>query len=253
MLKLLQSAASWNIIISKEMILVNKSLGATLHSLRRAAGLTQQRVTELLRERGYEVQSAAVSKWEKDMTMPNAGQFLALCEIYSVSDVMGTFTGKNGPTALLNDAGRKLVDDYITVLVASGLYSGMPGYRQRTLPLYDLAASAGTGQFLDGESYKLIDASDAPRRADFAVRIAGDSMEPEIHDGSVVWVHGCETLSSGRIGIFVYGGQAYCKRLRVNSAGVMLISANMDYAPIVVREEGELRVCGEVVGAAVPR
>lgn len=231
---------------------VNKSLGATLNSLRRAAGLTQQRVTELLRERGYDVRSAAVSKWEKDMTMPNAGQFLALCDIYSVSDVMGTFTGKHGPTAQLNDAGRKLVNDYITVLVASGLYSGMPGYKQRVLPLYDLAVSAGTGQFLDGESYTLIDASDAPRRADFAVRIAGDSMEPDIKDGSVVWVHSAETLSSGRVGVFVYGGQAYCKRLRVNSTGVMLISANSAYAPIIVRDAGELRVCGEVVGVAVP-
>lgn len=232
---------------------MNKSLGATLNSLRRSAGLTQQRVTELLSGYGYDVQPAAVSKWEKDMTMPSAAQFLALCDIYSVSDVMGTFTGKAGPTAQLNDAGRRLVDDYIRVLVASGLYSGMPGYRQRTLPLYDLAVSAGTGQFLDGESYELIDASDAPRRADYALRIAGDSMEPEISDGSVVWVHGCETLESGKIGVFAYGGQAYCKRLRINSTGTMLISTNIDYAPIIIRDFGELRVLGEVVGAALNR
>ena len=226
-----------------------KSLGTILTRLRRDSGYTQIRVTELLAERGFEIQPAAVSKWEKDMTMPNAAQFLALCEIYNVTDVMSTFTG-HGLTSQLNEDGRRLVSEYIRVLAASGLYS-KPSRGAHSLPLYDLAASAGTGQFLDGESYVLIDASDAPDRADFAVRIAGDSMEPDIPDGSIVWVHGCETLESGRIGVFVYGGQAYCKRLRVNSVGVMLISSNSDYAPIIVRPENELHVCGEVVGIAI--
>ena len=99
---------------------MKKSLGATLHQLRREAGLTQSRVCEKLAERGFEIQNAAVSKWEKDMTMPNAAQFLALCEIYSVTDVMGTFTGR-GETAGLNEAGRKLVSEYVRVLSASGL------------------------------------------------------------------------------------------------------------------------------------
>lgn len=58
---------------------MHKSLGATLTSLRRMAGYTQVQVTRLLAERGYEIQSAGISKWEKDLTMPNAAQFLALC------------------------------------------------------------------------------------------------------------------------------------------------------------------------------
>lgn len=226
---------------------MHKSLGETLTRLRRDCGYTQSQVAVLLAEKGFEIRPAGISKWEKDMTMPNAAQFLALCEIYSVTDVMGTFTDR-GETSGLNEAGRRLVSEYVRVLSASGLYSKASS---RTLPLYDLAASAGTGQFLDGESYSMIDASDAPERADFAVRIAGDSMEPDVPDGSIVWVHGCETLDSGKIGIFVYGGQAYCKRLRVNSLGVMLISSNSDYAPIIVRDEVDMRVCGEVVGIAI--
>lgn len=229
---------------------VTDSLGTILTRLRREAKLTQAQVTTQLARYGFEIQPAGISKWEKDLTMPNAGQFLALCRIYSVTDVLGTFTGV-GPTAQLNEAGRQLVADYIHVLVESGLYSKDAPREAQAIPLYDLAASAGTGQILDGESYKLIDAADAPRRADFAVRIAGDSMEPVIPDESIVWVHSCETIGSGHIGIFLYGGQAYCKRLRVNSVGVMLISANRDYAPIIVREGEELRVLGEVVGIAV--
>lgn len=158
---------------------MHKSLGATLTSLRRMAGYTQVQVTRLLAERGYEIQSAGISKWEKDLTMPNAAQFLALCQIYGVTDVLGTFTD-SGASSNLNEEGRRLVANYVRVLEASGLYAETKPSAARTLPLYDLAVSAGTGQFLDGESYELIDSYDAPRRADFAVRVAGDSMEPDI-------------------------------------------------------------------------
>ena len=230
---------------------MKKSLGTTLHELRRESGMTQTRVCEELAARGFEIQSAGVSKWEKDMTMPNAAQFLALCSIYGVSDVLATFTGADGAMAGLNPEGRRMVAQYIRILQASGLYAEAPAEDGRVLPLFDLAASAGTGQFLDGDSAEPIDASNAPERADFAVRIAGDSMEPVIHDGSVVWVRRCQELAGGKIGIFILGGQAYCKRLRLDGRGAALISANSKYAPIIPTEGDDLRVCGEVVGVAI--
>ena len=146
--------------------------------------------------------------------------------------------------------GSQVVADYIRVLLASGLYAETeaPEKSGRVLPLYTLAASAGTGQFLDGDDCEPIDASAAPEEADFAVRIAGDSMEPEIHDGQIVWVRRRETLESGRTGIFVLGGMAYCKRLHVDEKGACLISVNPAYAPIALTPESEFRVCGEVVG-----
>ncbi len=227
---------------------MRKSLGAILNSLRREAGLTQPRVSELLAAEGVDIKPAGISKWEKDMTMPNAAQFLKLCEIYGVTDVMGTFTDKKCGASALNSEGRKLVSNYIRVLIASGLYAEAEPESGRVLPLYTLAASAGTGQFLDGDDCEPIDAENAPRDADFAVRIAGDSMEPEIENGQIVWVRRRETLDSGKVGIFVVGGMAYCKRLHVDEKGACLVSANPAYAPIVLTPETEYRVCGEVVG-----
>ena len=84
------------------MIRLKKSLGTILTSLRREAGLTQPRVSELLAAEGIDIKPAGISKWEKDMTMPNAAQFLALCAIYGVTDVMATFTGAGGSLAGLN-------------------------------------------------------------------------------------------------------------------------------------------------------
>ena len=101
---------------------------------------------------------------------------------------------------------------------------------------------------MDGDDCEPVDASAAPEEADFAVRIAGDSMEPEIEDGQIVWVKRRETLESGRVGIFVVGGMAYCKRLHVDENGACLMSANPAYGPIELTPETEYRVCGEVVG-----
>ena len=233
------------------MIPVKKSLGEILGELRRESGLTLRGVCAELAGRGFEIQPAGVSKWEKDMTMPNAAQFLALCEIYSVSDIALTFAGRSSPLAGLNAAGRRLVEDYVRVLAASGLYSDEEPAAGRVLPLYDLAVSAGTGQFLDSEGSVPIDAENAPQRADFALRVAGDSMEPVIADGAVLWVRRCAELAPGRIGIFVLNGQAYCKRLRRGARGAELVSENPAYAPISPREGDSLRVLGEVIGAAV--
>ena len=225
---------------------MKKSLGTTLTALRREAGLTQPQVAELLGHEGYPLRPAAISKWEKDLTQPNAAQFLALCRIYSVRDVLSAFLGEGDALSGLNAEGRRLVDGYIRVLLASGLYAEEP--EARTLPLYHLAASAGTGQFLDGDSSEPIDAPGAPPEADFAVRIAGDSMEPEIADGAVVYVRSREVLESGALGIFIYRGEAYCKRLAQSKNGAQLVSVNPSYAPIDIREGEQFRVCGEVVG-----
>lgn len=232
------------------MMSVRNSLGETLTALRREAGLTQPAVASLLAGLGHPLQPAAISKWEKGQTLPNAAQFLALCRIYGVRDVLSVFLGEPGPLSGLNGEGRRLVEGYVRVLLASGLYPADAPEREtpRTIPLYHLAASAGTGQFLDAYSSEPIDASGAPEEADFAVRIAGDSMEPDIKDGQTVFVRSRDELESGQIGIFIFRGDAYCKRLKRDAHGASLVSLNPRYAPIVLPEGEQVRVCGEVVG-----
>jgi len=119
----------------------------------------------------------------------------------------------------------------------------------RTLPLYRLAVSAGTGELLDGTDYDTVEVGDeVSPNADFGVRIAGDSMEPRFVHGQIVWVHRQETLRSGEIGVFLYNGAGYCKRLEYAAGRVELVSLNPRYAPIRVAEGDELRVFGRVVG-----
>ncbi len=221
-------------------------------SLRKEAGYTQPKVSELLAQEGIDIRTAGISKWEKGLTQPNASQFLILCKLYGVTDVMGTFMDTPTPLDALNDEGKRLVDNYVRVLVASRLYEAQPPEKAaRLLPLYRLAASAGTGQILDGDDYELMEVPDhVPEAADFGVRIAGDSMEPEIKNGATVWVERRETLPAGHIGVFYYNGQAYCKRLECREGEAYLVSLNPAYAPICMDAALGLKVFGEVVAVS---
>ena len=55
---------------------------------------------------------------------------------------------------------------------------------EKTVPLFGTAAAAGPGEFDTGLPFEEY-AVPASSRADFAVRVSGDSMEPVLHDGQI--------------------------------------------------------------------
>lgn len=227
------------------------NIGKTLARLRREAGLSQSELAARLSMLGVDVTNQAVSKWESGSSLPNARQFIILCAALGVEDVLGEFTnGKYGAYAGLDSEGRKKLAEHKSLLVSSGRYSikkAVP-HIVRTLPLYSLAVSAGTGQFLDGENYEMVEVGEeVPEGANFGVRVAGDSMEPEYHDGQIVWVRQQRSLMTGETGIFLYDGCAYLKRLAAREDRMALHSLNPAYADILVSPELPLRVLGKVL------
>lgn len=118
------------------------------------------------------------------------------------------------------------------------------------IPLYCLPTSAGTGQFLDSDDYEItaFPAEEVPGRANFAVRISGDSMEPKFHNDDIAFVQQTQDLKPGEVGIFILNGEGYIKELRQQEEGegIYLHSLNERYAPIIVRASDDLRVVGRV-------
>ncbi len=226
-------------------------LGEIIAARRKELGINQAELAQRLLLAGMSVSNQAISKWEKGTTLPNAKQFLALCKVLDIEDINGSFI--SGSTGLLHDLnmeGRKKALDYIELLRESGRYA--PERKQdcflRTLPLYSLAVSAGTGQFLDGEDYEMVEVgAEVPDGSNFGVRVSGDSMEPEFHDGETVWVHQQRSLMTGEIGIFLYDGSAYLKQLIAKNETVALHSLNPKYKDIVISSELPLRVLGKVL------
>lgn len=97
----------------------------------------------------------------------------------------------------------------------------------RVIPLYVSPAAAGYAAPVCGEDYEnLTVTGDVPQGAELAVRIQGDSMEPFIHDGGVVYVNH-DPLRSGDVGIFCVDGDMLCKQYYRDPLGmVYLFSLN---------------------------
>lgn len=229
-----------------------RNIGKIISQRRKARGLSQGELAEKLCDMGCPVSNQAVSKWENGSTMPNARQFLLLCRVLKVEDVWGLFgESSGGLLGGLNREGRAKAREYIQLLQSSGLYAAEEEEKTeklRCLPLYSLAVSAGTGQFLDGEDYEMVEVGrEVAEGANFGVRVAGDSMEPEFHDGQIIWVRQQRSLMTGDIGIFLYDGSAYLKQLVARESSMALHSLNPAYEDIIVSPELPLRVLGKVL------
>lgn len=118
--------------------------------------------------------------------------------------------------------------------------------------IYDQPAAAGLGNYLDGAEYVKIGFPKriVPRGTDFAVRISGDSMTPDIRDGGLVFVKSQPVIENGQTGIFVLDGNSYCKELKIDRGNkqVRLVSRNPKYSDIIISNENDLRTVGRVLG-----
>ena len=113
------------------------------------------------------------------------------------------------------------------------------------VPLYDIAVSAGTGQFLDSEHYEVVWLKkEPPRGTTFMVKVNGDSMEPQIHNGDRIFVQQQPQVRETEIGVFYLDGDVYVKEFW----GSHLSSINPNYGDIELDKFETVRCYGRVLG-----
>lgn len=230
-------------------------IGTRISEARKKAGMTMNQLSDLLRNYGVDISGGAISKWEVGKNMPNPYHLMALCHALGISDPLRYFSVSYRP--LLNDEGLRRISEYADDLVASGKYRPRPKkkaeIRYIDMPISNLRVSAGTGSLLDEGSFETVSfpESEVPDRAEFGVRVSGNSMEPVYHDGQIVWVERCEELNSGEVGVVIYDGEGYIKLYEekepndgdneffIDSYGKrhmqpILISYNSSYQPIII-------------------
>lgn len=91
--------------------------------------------------------------------------------------------------------------------------------------------SAGTGELIYEDSFEeCVEIPDVPkyRRAAYAVKVSGNSMEPLYHDGDILLIESTKTIEIGEIGIFNVSGNAFVKKRGESE----LISLNPEYSNI---------------------
>jgi repressor LexA len=85
----------------------------------------------------------------------------------------------------------------------------------------------------------------------FSLKVVGNSMEPKISDGDTLIVQKRDSAENGDLVIVMVNGDDACvKRLRKLKDGIMLISSNPAYDPIIYTaqevESLPVRIVGKV-------
>ena len=203
------------------------------------------------------VSKSAVSHWLSGDNSPNIEVLAKICQKYDVkmSELLNdqtdfSFLEKQHikKYRTLDRYGKKAVDDLLENEYAR-CTNVIDEPKVITLPMAELKASAGTGQWLGDDEYTTwVDVLDTPeaRRANVVIEVSGDSMLPDYHDGDLVLVKLNAEPRENEIGIFIIENNGYIKKLGKNK----LISINKEYPDIPFADGIEVNFIGKVIGIA---
>ncbi len=107
--------------------------------------------------------------------------------------------------------------------------------------------SAGFGDMLEdfeNREKMYVTYTEESRKADFMLKVDGDSMRPKFNDGDYILIRKQPAVEVGQIGIFAHNGNGYVKKF----GGDRLISLNPKYDDIMVN--GDTICFGLVLGIA---
>ena len=238
---------------------LKKYIGNQIKTFRKSAGFTQDELAKRLN-----TTKQTISRYEKGDRKANQDMLFELCDIFGVS-IDDFFPSQNealqSPTAssiqtiydelkpprqvkVLNYAERQLNEQRDEEETKVNEVSEV--IQLYSYDYYDHPASAGTGQYLNDVRVERIELP-VDIDADFVIPIKGDSMEPDYHDGDLVFIQTSVDLNDGVIGVFNYNGDAYIKQLVIDEDLAYLHSLNPEYKDMPITPETDFRIIGEVV------
>lgn len=91
---------------------------------------------------------------------------------------------------------------------------------------------------------------EGPRKADYALKVDGDSMVPTLQNGDTIFIRQQDVLENGEIGVVLIDDTACVKHVYTHEGGLLLVSDNPAYPPRVVeaRDCEYLKILGKVIG-----
>lgn len=237
---------------------LKKYIGTQIKMFRKSAGFTQDELAKRLN-----TTKQTISRYEKGDRKANQDMLFELCDIFGVS-IDDFFPSQNESTQLptssqIQNIYDQLEDDRQKKVVTYAERQLKEQNEEETkinevseviqlysYDYYDHAASAGTGQYLNDVRVERIELP-VDIDADFVIPIKGDSMEPDYHDGDLVFIQTSVELNDGVIGVFNYNGEAYIKQLVIDKDQAYLHSLNPAYKDMPITPDTDFRIIGEVV------
>lgn len=207
-----------------------ETLGGRIRQRRMELGLTQ---LELAQRLGYKSKTS-ITKIESDVSTLNQPKIIAFAKALNTTPayLMGW---DQEPEWNVEPA--SLGKNFIRVPVLGRVAAG--------IPIESISN-------VDDDDFEDIPVAPGDEHDYFALRIKGDSMVPMISDESVVIVKVQPDAESGDVVIAtVNGDDATCKRLKKFDGGIMLLSENPAYNPMIFRSDDikslPVRILGKVI------
>lgn len=233
------------------------SYAELIRNSRRGKGLSQEELGAMV-----SVGKNAVGAWESGRSRPDLSSVPVICEALDLS--LGDFFGIPEAEAqaaasavpeevavryrALTPAHRKMVLREMDMLLEMQEEARKAPRKLMRIYRNELSACAGTGISIGESRGEAVWIEETPvtKQADELVRISGDSMEPEFHDGDWVLVAHGASIRPGEIGIFTNGDTGYIKVYQRDG----LHSLNPAYPTLFFHGEDEVRYIGKVLGIA---
>lgn len=150
----------------------------------------------------------------------------------------------------LDEHGKKAVDCILNVeyeRVEATRTPVIPISNIITLSEFEQPVSAGKGVYLGDGSQTItreVPNTEETRKADFILRVSGDSMEPKYSDGDRLLIKRQHDVNVGEEGIFILNNEGFVKKRETDR----LVSLNPVYEDIFFRDEDSIECKGKVIG-----
>lgn len=214
--------------------MVENSIASQIKKLRNSRGWTQPQLADRL-----SVSKQTISNWETGIKVPRMGSLQKLADLFNVK--IGEITN-----ASIED------NDTSSIKKPSNVIYPLSDSLQRVkIPIIGEIACGDpitAEENIEGYTEETFE-KPIPSGTLFALRCKGHSMEPTIHDGSLVTIREQPTVEDGEIAAVLVDGdnEATLKRVKHQGDLIMLMPDNKEYDPIILDKNNPGRIVGKAV------
>lgn len=218
-----------------------KILAQNLKELMRKKGVTRNKLSEDL---GFPYMT--VSDWINGKTYPRINRIEALAKYFNVSMYELIEESANEKNIIL-DVYNRLIPPRQDNVYTYAVHQLEEQNIDEATGIYIVGQTAAGEPLSYGDSNINKINTHIPKGADYALTVKGDSMEPLIKNGSIIFYKEQPTLENGEVGIIeVNREEVTCKKFYRYDDKVVLRSINEKYEDITLKDV-PVRVIGKVI------
>ena len=223
--------------------------GDKLKKARISAKLKQSDLAKIL-----DTTNTTISNWENNVSKPDVDTIEYICGALNVP-ASYFFNTPDSVTPILTITEQAHIKKYRTLDEHGKKCERVEATRTPVIPIsniitlseFEQPVSAGKGVYLGDGSQTItreVPNTEETRKADFILRVSGDSMEPKYSDGDRLLIKRQHDVNVGEEGIFILNNEGFVKKRETDR----LVSLNPVYEDIFFRDEDSIECKGKVIG-----